>query len=368
MIKITILFIICAALAAVSQKNTDYLRQNGHPYRFHDDLAFILLAIVLILFSGLRTKYNDTEVYMDMFRRAEGLSAFLSNPNSLSLTENPLFYFLFNLIREFTDDPQVMIFLTSVFVQVCYLRFIKLYSDNFLLSVVIYFALGTFTTTLAIIKQSMAVAVFTLGFPYLLKGKWIRYYLTVLIAMGFHSFAIVFAILPLFARKPWGIFTFAFMGCALFALQNFQDAIKEFATQADNLGLDVSMSEITHEHTVNPMRVAVYAVTPLYSLVFVRYINHQNTRMDNMLIHMSIISLAAMMMGTQSGANIFARMAHYFEIGTVCCLPGMLKKPFVESSHRLIVTIAILCFMGFFVYGNRNFDEQYMAVGLFGMF
>ena len=46
----------------------------------------------------------------------------------------------------------------------------------------------------------------------------------------------------------------------------------------------------------------------------------------------------------------------------------MLKKPFVVSSHRLIVTIAILCFIGFFVYGSRDFDEQYMAIGLFGMF
>lgn len=368
MIKISIVFIISVALAAASQMNTDYLRQNGHPYRFRDDLPFALLAIVLILFAGLRTSYNDTEVYMAAFRRAKGVAAFLSDPNHLAIGENPLFYLLFNLLREFTAEPQVMIFLTSVFVQICYLRFIKLYSDNFLLSVVIYFALGTFATTLAIIKQSMAVAVFTLGFRFLLEKKWIRYYLTVLIAMGFHSFALVFAVLPLFARKPWGVFTFAFMGCAFLVLQNFQDALVEFSTQADNLGLDVSMTEMTHEHTVNPLRVAVYAVTPLFSLFFARYINRENTGVDNMLIHMSIISLAAMMMGTQSGANIFARMAHYFELGTVCCLPGMLKKPFVVSSHRLIVTIAILCFMGFFAYGSKGFDEQYMAIGLLGMF
>ena len=87
--------------------------------------------------------------------------------------------------------------------------------------------------------------------------------------------------------------------------------------------------------------------------------------MDYILIHMSIISLAFMAMGTQAGANMFARMATYFELGTICILPKMLRKTFDERSYRLISTVACFCFMGFFVYANAiniQFDAEYKAI------
>jgi hypothetical protein len=90
--------------------------------------------------------------------------------------------------------------------------------------------------------------------------------------------------------------------------------------------------------------------------------------MDHILIHMSIISMAFMLMGTQAGANMFGRMAHYFEIGTLCCLPAMIDKPFEKTSARFIAACAIIGFLGFFVYANRGFDEEFKTIGLLGMF
>lgn len=368
MIKILSMFIICVVLATFSERNTEKLQRNGGRYRFLDDPAFLLLICCLTLFSGFRTYYNDTYVYMDNFRKAKGLEAFFANPENLQVFSNPLFYFFVNLLREITNEPQVMVFLTSLFVQICYVCFMKRYSDDFAFSIFLYFTLGTFNTTLAIIKQSMAVAVFTLGFHYLKERKWIQYYLMVFIAVLFHSFAVVFTVLPLFDRKPWRLFTFLFVGAVIWALTHFQETITEFMFHAENLGLDVHLGEITHEHTVNILRVAVYAIPPLISLIFARYITPRNTGADNILIHMSIISFAAMVMGTQSGANIFARMAHYFEIATLCCLPGMLKRTFDERSLRLVSALAGLGFFVFFLYGNRGFDAEYVSIALFDLF
>jgi hypothetical protein len=83
---------------------------------------------------------------------------------------------------------------------------------------------------------------------------------------------------------------------------------------------------------------------------------------------MSIISMAFMSMGTQSGANMFGRMANYFELGTICSLPAILEKTFEKRSYKLVSTVACVCFLGFFTYANTiggNFAAEYQSVSLF---
>lgn len=368
MIKITALLIVCVALAWASEVNTSQILGRNGRYLIREDPAFVLLVAVLLLFTGLRTEYNDTWTYIRSFEQDQGVQAFLADPENLNPFKNLLFYFLQSVLREFTDEGQVLIFLASAFTQFCFLLFFKRYSRRFTFTVFLYFALGTFDVSLGALKQTLAMAILTLGFPYLEQNKLIRYYLIVLIAMMFHTYAICFAVLPLFTRRPWTTFTFLFIGGVTFVLMNFQSVITEFMEQANALGKTLEAYEVLDSYTVNLFRVAVYMVTPLFSLVFARWLNHSSTRLDHILIHMSIISMAFMLMGTQAGANMFARMAHYFEIGTLCCLPGMIDKPFEKMSARFIYAFAITAFLGFFAYANQGFDEEFKALGLLGMF
>ena len=368
MIKITALLAICVALAWASEVNTPQILKSNGRYRISQDLAFMLLVIVLSLFTGLRRDYNDTHAYIRDFRTDAGLAAFFADPENLNPFKNPLFYLYQSTLREFTSEAQWLIFLSSAFTQFCFLLFFKRYSRHFTFTVFIYFALGTFNVSLGAMKQTLAMAILTLGFPYLERGKLGRYYLTVVIAMMFHTYSICFAVLPLFTRRPWSTFTFLFIGGVTFVLMNFQTVITEFMEQANALGKTLESYEVFDSYTVNLFRVAVYMVTPLFSLFFARWLNHGSTRMDHILIHMSIISMAFMFMGTQAGANMFARMAHYFEIGTLCCLPALIDKPFEKMSARFIAACAIIAFLGFFVYANRGFDEEFKTIGLLGMF
>ena len=77
MIKIIVLLLICVALAWVSEVQTRYNMHNKILYQKRKDLAFFLLCLVLSLFAGLRTDYNDTWNYIKGFRTATGLVEFL---------------------------------------------------------------------------------------------------------------------------------------------------------------------------------------------------------------------------------------------------------------------------------------------------
>lgn len=86
-----------------------------------NDWAYVLLVIILVLFAGLRTSYNDTGNYISGFNKAPMLLEFLLDSENLNPFKNPLFYVYQSALRTFGFDAQMMIFLSSLFTQVCIL-------------------------------------------------------------------------------------------------------------------------------------------------------------------------------------------------------------------------------------------------------
>ena len=371
MIKIGTLMIMSVILAYYSEKYTNEVKRCGQFYSVLNDRAYLALAVVLVLFSGLRRDYNDTWNYLNAFRNNKGLADFLSDSQNLNLMENPLFHFFRSFLKELTGNDQYVIFIPSAFTQICFLRFFKRYSENFTFSVFLYIALGTFSFTMGALKQAWAMGIVTLAFPYLERKQWGRYYLIVFIAMLMHTYALAYVVLPLFRQRPWKLFTYLFVASLVLVMLNFEDAITAFMDQAEEFGKDLHEETIFHDYSVNIMRVAVYIVTPLISFFFQKWVFPKASAMDHVLVHMSIISFSFMLMGTQSGANLFARMAQYFELGTVCCLPWMLKKPFDARSYQFVSRITVICFLLYFVYANaidKQFDDVYRATNLLSLF
>ena len=370
MLKLLAVFAASLVLAYISEQNTKAAITSGRQYVAHKDWAYVLLVTILVLFAGLRTSYNDTWNYIRGFNQAPTLAEFFSDPKNLNPFQNPLFYLYESFLKTYTNNAQLLIFTSALVTQICFVRFIKRYSQDFTFSIFIYFTLGTFVLTLAAMKQIIGMAILTLAFPYLEQKKWSRYFLLVCIAMLFHTYAMAFVVLPLFTVRPWRKFTFLFVAAVVVLMMNFEETITEFMEQANDLGKNLADYEVFDDNTINIFRLAVYAVPPVISFVLQRWIFWDSKKLNHVLIHMSIISLAFMSMGTQSGANMFARMAMYFELGTICCLPWMLRESFEPRSYRLVSTIAIICFLGFFIYANginASFDTEYQAITILGL-
>ena len=354
-------------LAYISEKHTEDVHASGRRYAAYGDPAYVLLTVILVLFTGLRTNYNDTQNYVYAFEQAPELSQWLAAPKNFNLFSNPLFYFYQSAMKTLFGDVQLFIFAAALITQVCFLRFFKRYSRQFVFSIFLYFTLGTFVFTLAAIKQVLSMAVITLAVPCMEKKRWGSFYLLVFVAMLIHTYAIIFALLPLFRNKPWSIFTFVFIAVTAAVMMNFETAITDFIEQANDLGKTLAEYEIFDNVGINAFRLAVYAVPPLLSLFFYRWVMAGSNEMDNVMIHMSIVSLAFMCMGTKTGANMFGRMANYFELGTICCLPAMLHRTFNKRSYTLVSAAAWVCFFGFFFYANainKDFGQEYRAISL----
>ena len=357
--SLLIILIIVTGLSYLSQKHSmKYTNDDG---RKHWDIYLVMLILFLVLFAGLRTYYNDTYNYIVSFQNSENIHEFLGNPESLELLNNPLFYGFQALIRTFTDNANVFLMICAIIVNVLNVRFIKrnVENEDFTLCMFLYVTLGTLMISIAAQKQILAMSILTLALPFLFKKKYVPYCAIVFIAGLIHSYAWLFATLPLFNCKPWTLRTYILLLATFIFMNTFQSSILKFIEVADQVGKNVALEEVFDGNRMNIFRVMVYSVVPLLALLFKSRLNIVYNEKTQVFIQMSIISLMFMLMGTMNGANMFGRTANYFEFGFICALPWVLRQLFTKQSIKLTTIVLVTCFIGFYIYDNQGFNNEY---------
>lgn len=368
MSKILPSLITALILAWLTGKTTNGRYGINKPQTRENRFLFVLLILVLAMPIALRRSYNDTGAYIRSFQQADTLGGVLES-GTLHIMENPAFLVYEALVRTFTDNYLLFFLFPAIFVQYSYLRFIRRHCPNFLVGVLIFLFLGTYTFSIAAMKQTLAMAILLYAVDALIDRKMHQFFLLVFIAFLFHTYAIAFLILPLCTVRPWSPRTFLLLLGVYAVMINFNSFIEGFLEVANESGKSISSEEIIGTASINPIRVAVYAVVPIMALVFRQRLFHGTTsREHNIMINMSIITVAIMSIGLVNAANMFARMGQYFEFGLICGLPWMLHKIFDRRSERLMAAIALACFLGYFLYANLvqlYFDDHFSRYSLF---
>lgn len=325
------------------------------------DIPLIVMVIMLSMYCGLRTAFNDTEVYIKGFQTAPTLAEFWAeDPHILG---NPLYYGFQSFFRHYISDNYHLFLLLIAFYSVTsFVIFIRKYSENFVFSILLFFALGLYVSNFASMKQCIAMATLTYAIPKLLEKKYVQYYIIVLVATLWHSYALMFAILPIFTRKPWTTVTYLTIAAVIAVLLTFETTISEFLEYAEDLGKDISETEVFETDGINVFRLAVFGVPPLLSFIFQSRLKRGMVRDENVMVNMSILSFLIMCLGLASAGNLFGRSAIYFEIGTIVILPWIVRKLFTKKSAELVFGIAALSYIAFFMYDIRNFSSGYRAI------
>ncbi|WP_017401298.1 EpsG family protein [Acinetobacter radioresistens] len=151
------------------------------------DALWIPLSF-LILFASFRNYRvgTDTGNYVKNFISQLNYQYFNFNDNveiGYQLIE-------YSLLR-FTHNYFWLLFVTSFIVVFCYLYVFKKYSKDYISSVFIFITLGTYTFFFNGLRQGIAMAIFALAIPYLVKRKFSKYFLICILASFFHSSALL---------------------------------------------------------------------------------------------------------------------------------------------------------------------------------
>lgn len=338
-----------------------------HFMRKKSDIFIIIVIFWLSAFSFLRTSYNDTANYIGTFNSAQTVAEGIANGTFTDWTGNPWSMLYRSLMREITDNYHIYFLFPAVLSSFAAVKLFKRYSVNPTFSLLIFFSLGTYIMYMAALKQCLAVFFLLLALPYAIDKKYVRFYLLVFVAILFHTHAFMFAIVPLLLEKPWGKVTWALLGATIFAMLTYDYTLGAFMEYAQSIGALVDEGELFDGHSINVLRVLVYWVPALLALIFRRRLFTDSTREENLFVNMSIVSAFILTLGLVQAANLFARMAGYFEIATAIALPWMIKKLFTKQSAQFVTILAGILYFGYFMFEftvSKDFGSDYSAISL----
>ena len=166
----------------------------------HKNMVFLISSFVLaLIFLSVCEPYSDMAVYEKFFRSL--------NTNRFETISAKDWEILFRLllygIKFITDDVQIMRIIIAIITLVGPLWFIKRYSKNYLLSVIMFITIGSFYMQFYILRQAVAISIFLFAFQFITDKKIIKFCLSIAIAAMFHKTAIILLLLyPLVNIPP----------------------------------------------------------------------------------------------------------------------------------------------------------------------
>lgn len=343
--------------------------QNGRGnYMWRKSDVFMVVIIAwMTCFSFLRTKYNDTGTYINGFVNAQSVAEGIENGTFTDWTGNPLSMLYRSVLHDVTDNYHIYFLFPALMSSFAVVKLCKNYSVNPALSLLIFYSIGTYVMYIAALKQCLAMFFLLMALPYVLEKKYVKFYILTFVAVLFHTHAFMFLIVPLLTGKPWSKVTWIMLGCVVFAMATYKVTLGAFMRYAQSLGAFVAEDEVFDGHQINVIRVLVYWVPAAFSFVFRQKLFSDSSKTEDLFANISITSALILTIGLVEGANLYARMAGYFEIATAITLPWMIRKIFAKQSIQFMSIVAVVLYFGYFCFEfvvTKDFGSNYAAISL----
>ncbi len=362
MTELTVLMLAAIAMAWAAD-NITVKPLNGR--KMHRQLFFsLMLFLLLAIFIGLRTHYNDTDTYRHGYERIAAFPEYWDTAK-MELGAN----FGYGIVNAWLKTNGVIsqdyLMFWAMLATGLYVFFLHKHSTNYALTIFLLFATGVFTFLCAAIKQVTAVGICLIAIHLFLKKKYLPYVLLVLLASTIHPYSLMFLFAPLFTYKPWTGKTYFFIVLFIavgLALQPLMGTIINITTM---IGEEYTIDEFK-EAGVNIMRVLVCNVPLALSFVYRKELFEDSTKEQDLFMNLAMLNGAIMFVGLFGTANYFGRLANYFLMFQVVSLPWMLEK-LPRQKRQLLKIAMVVCYFAYFYYSNginQPFDECFSRYSL----
>lgn len=314
----------------------------------------LLLVVPYILWAGYRTGGADTYAYMLSFRKA---SASLADIPGIftSGTKDPGFSALMTLVKACgISDYKHFFLLVAGFQMYCLVYTFRRYSPNFWLSIFLFVVSTDYLSWMQNgIRQFIAVCITFAAFDLMVKCKYIKFSIVVLLAAQIHGSAII--MLPLAyimqgqALNRKTLLTIAAAALCVPFIDQFTPILENL--MSDTQYSDVMTNEIwTADNGTNAIRVIVYSVPALMVFFGWRYLIHSVDPAINQCINASVITMAVYLVSMVTSGIYVGRLPIYTTLHGYMILPWVIDQIFEKTSARLIKLLMIICYLGFFYY------------------
>ena len=309
-----------------------------------------VLMLPIILFAAFRWNYfGDTNMYI---REYQSIPSSISGKLQYirSLEKDAGFYSLGALISVFAGRHFRYYFLVIAFIQgFCLMKTFRKYSPDYWLSIFFFVAsTDIYSWMFNGIRQFTAVAIIFGASDWIFRKKYGRAIVAILFASLFHKSALMMIpIIFIVQGRPWNWKTLlVIMGTIV--IMNFSGL---FTDTLDTMLADTQYRNVVSDWRrggddgTNPLRVLVYSVPTLLSLLCRKRIIKSGDRVIQICCNMSIVSTALYLVSMVTSGIFMGRLPIYCSLyATGILLPWELKSVFGKNMKML----SIVCFLMFY--------------------
>lgn len=317
---------------------------KSHQDDFFYKLLVILIALILICFTGLRYRTGaDYGNYMTGYyvRKLKWLDYVLA-------LNEPVFSVICKIASVIYDDYVTMFLLTASIIITLYMKQIYKYSTDILTSVMLFVLAGPLIGSMGALRQYLAAAVLFAGHKYVVERKFCKYMGVVFIAFLCHTTALI--MIPVYFLCKLKINYKSILLLALSSTVIIYSFDFLFTIMSAIKGSDQTVYAYMNTQ-VNILRVLVtFAPVILYLLTY--KIPLKNDR-EHYYIMMLFVN-AALMFSTSNSAYL-ARIGIYTEAFVVFGYPVILRR--FDYQSRVILKIVIYGLFLIYFYNQINISE-----------
>lgn len=322
-------------------------------YRWGKFSAF-LLVLPYIVWAGIRSNFGDTEVYRLSFSEAaSSLSALPAY--AATQTKDTGFYILNSLFKIIISNSSVVFFLAIAAFQIfCVMKTYRKYSSDYWMSIFLFIVSTDYLSYMFNgIRQFIAVCGIFACLGWIIKKEYFKTVIVILLLSTIHQTALIMIpIIFIIQGKAFNKKTMLLILLTLIVLIGInsftsflENALKE--TQYS----DIMTNEIMQNKTgTNILRVIVYSVPLLLSIVGKKYIDEANDPLINLCVNCSVITTALYAISAVTSGIYFGRLPIYTSLTGYILLPWLINRMFEKKSAALVKFMMYGFYFLFFYY------------------
>ncbi len=321
--------------------------------RYHWLFAFIMF-LPIILMAGFRDRwFADTSLYV---------YEYLKMPNTFS--EIPSFLEQFSKDKGFSvlsilikmiigNNYRSYLIIIAAFQGAVVFSFFRKYSFHYVFSVFLFVVSTDYISWMFNgIRQFLAVVIVLCATPFLLKKKWIPLLIVILLASTVHQSALIMIPIVLIAQgKAWNKKTLLFIGVVLIAilfLDVFTNVLDESLQNTQYKNVVKDYTEWNDDGT-NPIRVFVYAIPTIISLLGRKQIENSGSSLVNICVNLSIISTGIYIVSIFTSGIFLGRLPIYISLFNYILLPWEINH-IIPFKYKNVFIVSIISMYIIFYY------------------
>ena len=152
--------------------------------------------LTIILLAGMRYKVGGDSIsyYDDFYNKWPTLNEISSYDRG---RYGILWVYFIAICKTIVNDFAFLQFAHAIIVNTIFFRFFKKHTEHYFTVIFLYITIYFFRYNTEVLRGALAVGSFLVGYEFLLKRKWVYYFLMCLVAYGFHPESIFTFVVPL---------------------------------------------------------------------------------------------------------------------------------------------------------------------------